>query len=283
MPKRGFQDGRPLAEGIGRTTRRTMPLAGVAHLTWLFWDGRKDSLWSQALEPLESRVEHGGTRMQYARVIARHYRREYEAVFGPLPKTLDRRSSSRLFANLGKAIAAFERTLRPARSRFDDYVAGEVGFSEQEVRGLRLFIGRAHCIDCHSGPLFTNGEFHNTGVPPNPAVGPDRGRAAAIGKLLADEFNCLGPFSDARPSQCPERFLVRSGIRLRGAFKPPSLRGVARRAPYMHAGQLRTLDAVLEHYNRAPRAVVGKSELHPLGLGRDDLDALEAFLSTLSS
>ena len=76
---------------------------------------------------------------------------------------------------------------------------------------------------------------------------------------------------------------MRSGRRLRGAFKPPSLRGVARRPPYMHAGQFRTLDAMLEHYNRAPRAVVGKSELHPLGLGRDDLDALEAFLSSLSS
>jgi cytochrome c peroxidase len=282
MPRRGFQDGKPLAEAIGRTRRRTMPLAGVSHLTWLFWDGRKDSLWSQTLEPLESRVEHGGTRMQYARVIARHYRREYEAVFGPLPRVLGRRAVSRVFANLGKAIAAFERTLRPARTRFDRYVAGEDVLGDRELRGLRLFIGRAHCVDCHSGPLFTNGEFHNTGVPPNPSVGADRGRAEAIRKLLADEFNCLGVYSDAAPSQCPERFLVRSGARLRGAFKPPSLRGVARRPPYMHAGQLRTLDDVLEHYNRAPRAVVGRSELHPLGLGRGDLAALKAFLSSLS-
>jgi cytochrome c peroxidase len=201
MPRRGFQDGKPLAKAIGRTRRRTMPLAGVAHLTWLFWDGRKDSLWSQALEPLESRVEHGGTRMQYARVIARHYRREYEPLFGPWPKVLDRREASRVFANLGKAIAAFERTLRPPRTRFDRYVGGEDVLGDRELRGLRLFIGRAHCVDCHSGPLFTNGEFHNTGVPPNTSVGPDRGRAEAIPKLLADEFNCLGPFSDARPSQ----------------------------------------------------------------------------------
>jgi cytochrome c peroxidase len=283
MPRRGFQDGKPLAKAIGRTRRRTMPLAGVAHLTWLFWDGRKDSLWSQALEPLESRVEHGGTRMQYARVIARHYRREYEPLFGPWPKVLDRREASRVFANLGKAIAAFERTLRPPRTRFDRYVGGEDVLGDRELRGLRLFIGRAHCVDCHSGPLFTNGEFHNTGVPPNTSVGPDRGRAEAIPKLLADEFNCLGVYSDAAASECPERFLVRSGARLRGAFKPPSLRGAARRPPYMHAGQLRTLDDVLEHYNSAPRAVVGRSELHPLGLSRDDLDSLAAFLRTLSS
>jgi cytochrome c peroxidase len=278
LPRRGFQDGKPLAEGIGRTTRRTMPLAGVAHSTWFFWDGRKDSLWAQALEPLESRVEHGGTRMQYARVIRRHYRREYEAVFGPL----DPQSVDRVFANMGKAIAAFERTLRPRRSRFDRYVAGTAELSAEEVRGLRLFVGRAHCIYCHNGPLFSNGEFHNTGVPPSTAVGSDPGRARAIAKLLADEFNCLGRFSDARRAQCPERFLVRSGARLRGAFKPPSLRGVASRPPYMHAGQLRTLDDVLDHYNRAPPAVVGRSELHPLGLARSDLDALEAFLRSLS-
>jgi cytochrome c peroxidase len=283
MPKRGFQDGKALAEGIGRTRRRTMPLAGVAQLTWFFWDGRKDSLWSQALEPLENRVEHGGTRVQYARLIARHYRADYEAVFGSLPRVLDRRAASRVFANLGKAIAAFERTLRPERARFDRYVAGEDVLSEPELRGLRLFIGRAGCVDCHSGPLFTNGEFHNTGVPPNPAAGRDVGRLAAIRKLQADEFNCLGPFSDAQPSQCALRFLVRPGRRLRGAFKPPSLRNVAERPPYMHAGQLRTVDDVLDHYNRAPPAVVGETELHRLGLSRAELDELEAFLSTLSS
>jgi cytochrome c peroxidase len=278
LPKREFQDGRPLAEGLGRTTRRTMPLRGVAHLTWLFWDGRKDSLWAQALEPLESREEHGGTRAQYARLARLYYRREYEAIFGKL----DGRSSTRIFVDLGKAIAAFERTLRPKPSRFDRYVAGDAELASEELRGARLFIGKAHCIDCHNGPLFTNGEFHNTGVPPRPGVGPDAGRAEAIRKLVADEFNCLGPFSDARPSQCAVRFLVRSGSRLRGAFKPPSLRGVTRRRPYMHAGQLRTLDEVLDHYNRAPKAPVGKSELHPLKLGRADLDALEAFLHTLS-
>ena len=282
LPSRRFQDDKPLGEAIGRTSRRTMPLVGAAHQTWLFWDGRKDSLWSQALEPLESPEEHGGTRLQYARLAREHYRPEYEAIFGRFPATLGRRASTRVFVNLGKAIAAFERTLRPKRTRFDRYVAGEAKLSGPELRGLRLFIGEGHCLDCHSGPLFTNGEFHNTGVPPSAAVGTDLGRADAIAKLRADEFGCAGEFSDARPSECASRFLVRAGERLRGAFKPPSLRSVARRAPYMHAGQLRTLDEVLDHYNRAPPASVGKSELHALNLGRDDLDALEAFLATLS-
>jgi hypothetical protein len=83
-------------------------------------------------------------------------------------------------------------------------------------------------------------------------------------------------FSDARPSQFAIRFLVRSGKP--GASKPPSLRGVGRGAPYMHAGQFATLRQVLEHYNRAPAATVGRSELHPLHLGREDLEALRAFL-----
>ena len=82
MPEREFQDGTPLAKGVGVTNRRTMPIAGMAHSPFLFWDGRKDSLWAQALGPLESPVEHGGSREQYAQVIAAHYQPDYDAVFG---------------------------------------------------------------------------------------------------------------------------------------------------------------------------------------------------------
>src|SRR4029079_3758010 len=85
LPTRDFQDDTPLAHGVGVTSRRTMPIAGTAHSPWLFWDGRSDSQWSQALGPLESAVEHGGTRAQYAHVVAEQYRERYEAVFGRLP------------------------------------------------------------------------------------------------------------------------------------------------------------------------------------------------------
>src|SRR3954469_13019276 len=85
VPAQDLQDGTPLAHGVGTTARRTMPIAGTAHNAWFFWDGRADSQWGQALGPLESAVEHGGTRTQYAHVITEHYRSDYEAIFGALP------------------------------------------------------------------------------------------------------------------------------------------------------------------------------------------------------
>ena len=131
-----------------------------------------------------------------------------------------------------------------------------------EVSGLRLFIGKAQCVTCHNGPLFTDQQFHNTGVPPRNAATPDIGRAAATAKVRGDEFNCLGRFSDARPAQCQElRFMVSEDPALEGAFKTPGLRGVAQRPPYMHAGQIATLDQVVRHYVEAPHAKVGHSEL----------------------
>jgi cytochrome c peroxidase len=313
QPDRGFQDGRDLARGVGTTARRTMPIAGMARSPFLFWDGRKDSLWAQALGPLESAVEHGGTRAQYGRVVADHYRGEYEAVFGPLPDLsalpvsaapvgdetvtaawaalteAQREAVTRVFVNVGKAIAAFERRIEFGASRFDGYVsevtAGRSGdgiLNDQEIAGLRLFIGRANCTQCHSGPLFTNNEFHNTGVPPRPALPLDRGRLTGASAVLSDEFNCRSRWSDAR-ERCPElEFIVTGDHTLERAYKVPSLRNVAERAPYMNAGQFGTLADVLEHYNRAPSAGAGHSELRPLRLKAFELRQLEAFLRALT-
>src|SRR5688572_15603572 len=100
-PEREFQDDAPLATGVGTTTRRTMPIAGTAYAPFLFWDGRKDSQWSQALGPLESPVEHGGTREQYAHVIADHYRAEYEQIFGVMPALSTREDATAVFVNIG--------------------------------------------------------------------------------------------------------------------------------------------------------------------------------------
>lgn len=319
LPGQGFQDSKPLGEGVGTTTRRTMPIAGTAYSPWLFWDGRKDSLWAQALGPLESAVEHGGSRTQYAHVIEQYYRAEYEALFGPLPdlsdaarfpasagpvpdpatlqaweqmSPADRETISRIYANMGKAIAAYERTIMPGRSRFDQYVeallqnntpAMRAALSPDEVAGLRLFVGKAQCINCHNGPLFTNNDFHNTGVPAVPGLPEDTGRALGVRQALADEFNCLSPYSDAAPEECGElRFAKTDDHELERQFKPPSLRDVAERAPYMHAGQFSTLHMVLEHYNQAPAAPGGHSELTPLSLSEQELAELEAFLRSLS-
>jgi cytochrome c peroxidase len=319
LPSQGFQDGKPLGQGVGTTARRTMPLAGTAYSPWLFWDGRKDSLWAQALGPLESPVEHGGSRTQYAHLIDQHYRAEYEALFGPLPELADstrfpaaagpvadsgargawermapddRDAVTRIYANLGKAIAAYERKIMPGSSRFDRYIEAllsgdtaemRAALTQDEVAGLRLFVGKAGCVNCHNGPLLTNNDFHNTGVPAAPGLPEDTGRAAGVRQALADEFNCLSRYSDAAPEDCGElRFAKTDDHGLERQFKPPSLRNVAERAPYMHAGQFASLREVLEHYNRAPNAPHGHSELQPLGLSEQELTQLEAFLRSLS-
>ena len=290
IPESEFQDGSPVARGVGVTNRRTMPIAGVAHSPFLFWDGRKDSLWAQALGPLESPVEHGGTREQYAKLIADHYRADYEVIFDALPALSNRNQATEVFVNIGKAIAAYERTIEYRPSRFDRYVetlqdtgrAPQGVLSADEVAGLRLFIGKASCVNCHNGPLLTNNEFHNTGVPARPGVPIDKGRLAGADAVLDDEFNCRSRWSDSR-SKCAElEFLVTGDHVLERAFKVPSLRNVAERAPYMHAGQFSTLSDLLDHYNRAPNAPAGHSELEPLRLSARERRQIEAFLRSLS-
>jgi cytochrome c peroxidase len=316
IPERGFQDDRPLAIGLGVADRRTMPLLGVAYSPWFFWDGRKDSLWSQALAPLENPVEHGGDRTQYVHLLAKHYQKEYEAIFGPLPDLAhlpahagpvadevvnaawlemsdqQRADISRAFANMGKAIAAYERQLTPAPTRFDRYVETLLADGEQkatsqllntdEIAGLKLFIGKAQCVNCHNGPLFTNHDFHNTGAPA-PGLPEDLGRTTGVERLLADEFNCLGDFSDAAPDECTGlRFIVTNPFSQLRRFKPPSLRGAADRPPYMHAGQFASLEEVVHHYNLAPIAPVGHSELAALHLTEGEMSQLVSFLKTLS-
>jgi cytochrome c peroxidase len=311
LPDRQFQDDRALGQGVGTTGRRTMPIAGMAYAPFLFWDGRKDSLWAQALGPLESAVEHGGDRTQYARLIASHYAADYEAVFGPLPEMSDLPANAgpvadaavaaawealpadrqdavtTVFANMGKAIAAYERTILPPETRFDEWVASADFpmpglLSEDEIAGLRLFLGEGQCVNCHNGPLLTDNHFHNTGVPAAPGLPEDRGRAVGAQQVKADPFNCLGAFSDAAPDQCAElRFITAEGEELVRAFKPPSLRGAASRPPYMHAGQIGTLEQVLDHYAAAPAAPEGHSELKPLDLTEPERAQLLAFLLTL--
>ncbi len=290
-PRREFQDGTALAKGVGTTDRRTMPIASTAHSPFLFWDGRKDSQWAQALGPLESPVEHGGTRDQYAKVIAKHYRADYERVFGKMPELADRNAVTQVFVNMGKALAAYERQIDYGPSRFDRFVAQwkKTGaqpnnvLSADEIAGLALFTGKANCTQCHNGPLLTSNEFHNTGVPRRPGLPEDRGRFSGVAAVQKDEFNCRSRWSDAKPGECAElEYLASATAAQERAFKVPSLRNVAERAPYMHAGQFATLAEVLDHYNRAPAAPAGRTELKPLGLNATELRQLEAFLRSLS-
>jgi cytochrome c peroxidase len=317
MIDRQFQDDLPLGKGVGTINRRTMPLAGVAWSPWLFWDGRRDSLWSQALTPLENQVEHAGNRTAYAHFIAHSFHDRYERIFGALPDltgtpdnagpfgtvaeqaawkamTQNQRDGvDRVFSNIGKAIAAFERSIVHEPTRFDRFAAelaagtradGDAAFSDEEVLGLKLFIGKGNCVRCHNGARFTDNHFHNTGVPPVAGLPEDLGRETGVKEVSADPFNCLGKFSDAGPGACGElRFMVTGGEALKRAYKTPSLRGAADRPPYMHAGQIKTLDAVIDHYSRAPASVSGTSEVHPLSFSDRERSALIAFLKTLSN
>ncbi|MFB9978239.1 cytochrome-c peroxidase [Mesorhizobium kowhaii] len=313
---RQFQDDLPQAVGVGHTNRRTMPLAGVARDPWFFWDGRRDSLWAQALTPLENPLEQAGNRAAYAHYIKARFGERYERIFGPLPdfagmplnasplgndaekaawnamSGAQRDAINGVYANIGKAIAAFERSIEPAPTRFDRFALdlvtgaepkGDAAFSKEEILGLKLFIGKANCVTCHDGPRFTDNSFHNTGVPPVADLPPDRGRIDAVAQVEADPFNCLGAFRDGDASACGElRFMVKDAPQLIRAYKTPSLRGAATRPPYMHAGQFSSLDEVVAHYAKAAPSVEGTSEIHPLELSDRERAALVAFLKTLA-
>jgi len=313
-----FTDELPLAKGMGTTDRRSMPAVGMAYQRWFFWDGRKDSSWAQALTPLENPVEHGISRTRVAQLVYEHYRNDYQGVFGPLPDTdvsvlsplafpsandklamkqwqamsqETRDQVTAVFVNTGKALAAFVRTLKPAGGAFDDYARalaaddeqGLESLTPQQTRGLRLFVTKAKCINCHNGPLLSNGEFHHVGIHDKGEA--DRGRAAVIETVALDEFSCLGRWSDADPNKdCAHvRFLDTSNpVKYERAFKTPSLRDVATRPPYMHAGQFVTLSEVLINY----RAVSGKlqtDEIFHNVLNDEELAQLEAFLHALTT
>ncbi len=310
IPEYSFTDSLALARGMGTNTRRTMPLIGTAYQSWFFWDGSKDSLWSQAIGPIESPPEHGITRSFCAHLIIDKYKSEYTEIFGSPPnithkscppkaspgtgnpvalklwkamKPGDRDAVNRVYANIGKAIAAYVRRIVPSPAPFDLYAdallkngqaAADKVLGRDEVEGLRLFIGKAKCINCHMGPLFTNSEFHNIGLD-NPR---DKGRADGIGKVLSDEFNCLGKYSDAKPEECGElRFIDNDKNKYKGSFKTPTLRNVADRPPYMHAGQFKTLEEVLFFYRRS-----SSMEVEHQDLTADELLKIESFLKTLS-
>ena len=323
-PDKHFTDGNALAVGMGVTKRSSPSIVGTAYHPFIFWDGRADSQWAQALGPMESTVEHGGSRMQYAHLIAgdSNYRQQYEKLFGNFPDLSDtnrfptkagpvdkkanpevaqawldmsdedRKLVTGIYVNIGKSIAAYERLLLPAPSRFDTYAEAIQNKSSDnldaltpdEVEGLRLFIGDARCIECHNTPLFTNEGFANIGTPTVKGKPYDFGRSLGAQQVIKNEFNCAGEYSDAKSYECSElRFIKRIGDDIIGSFKSPSLRNTTATAPYMHSGQMADLDEVMEHYNKAPASPFGHSMLTKLNLEPHQLKQIIAFLHTLDS
>ena len=283
-----------LGEGMGKGTRHVPTLLNAAFQRWSFWDGRADSMWSQALHPLE-RERMGGSAGR-SRPSSRATRssagtRSSSARCRTLPVP---RPRGRL-ANTGRRS---KRTSACSWQRlgFDRFVAAlrehdveaQKQYPESALRGLVLFEGRANCRLCHAGPLFSDGEFHNIGVPTLDKSPPrDPGRREGIQKLSRDPFNAAGMFSDdPRGPRAQEMTQLSSNAETWGQFRTPSLRNVARTAPYMHQGQFATLDDVLHYYSTlegsVPAGHHGEQVIQPLHLTDVEIADLLAFLETLN-
>ncbi|WP_181902244.1 cytochrome-c peroxidase [Thalassotalea euphylliae] len=321
QPDLAFTDGLDKAQGVNRTGRNTQTLLGVQYASWFYWDGRKDSLWAQALVPFEAADEMASSRVQVLKIVAQdaQYRRAYEALFGALPElifsgaipekagpwgdsetkdnwyrlsTTNQRVINQAYANIGKAVAAFERTIELPNTRFDDYLQvlfidgwqeANRRLSDSALAGVKLFLNqeKTHCLRCHNGPLLTNQDFHNIGTGNFTGIELDFGRYFGIPAVLQDEFNCLGPYSDAQPEQCHGLNFMAKQIHeeAQGAFKTPTLRYLSKTAPYFHDGRFTTLDEVLEHYLAIKP---NQTELPELTLTAPEKKQLISFLLLLS-
>jgi cytochrome c peroxidase len=293
VPTRGWTDGRSRGLGLADVDRNTPTVLDVSLHRWFSWDGRADSLWSQSLKPIIDPREMGAS----GRHVATLMRGDpalaclYAKAFGAAPS----REPERALVHAGKALAAFLETIRSGRTPFDDFrdalargnteVASR--FPPAARRGARIFVGRGRCNVCHVGPAFTNGEFHDVGVPY--ALGPgrvDAGRWEGIKQVRADRFNLLGPWSDARADAVSVKTRHVEGTPASfGQFKTPSLRNLGHTAPYMHDGRYATLREVVRHYSDLDMERIhthGEQLLRPLKLSEAESDDLVAFLESLT-
>lgn len=243
-PAKGWSNGEATAQGFGgaRGGRSAPTVLNTAYQKFQFWDGRAGSLEEQALGPIQNPIEMNLSLEELETRLNQieGYRKQFETVFGSAPKAAD----------VAKAIAAFERTVLSGDAPYDRYKAGDANaLSAEAQQGMKLFFGKANCSACHVGPNFTDNAFHNIGVGMDkPEV--DKGREE-LSKLKGD----------------------------RGSFKTPTLRDIARSAPYMHNGQLATLEEVIEYYDKGgtPNDFLDE-ELYVLKLTAEEKKALVTFL-----
>jgi cytochrome c peroxidase len=243
-----LSDGQPQSiGGLVRLDRNSPAIALAAHSRWQFWDGRVDSLWAQALGPFEDAKEMGSSRAYVVGQIKARYATEYDTVFGT-KHPIATASDTRIFVNVGKAIAAFERTLRVKPNALDAYAAGDVGAltAAQKVALLQFF--KVGCAQCHWGPRLTDDAFHNIRFPSGRQdKQADRGRFEVLPTLATREFTGASEWSDSPQSARP--LALPQADTMLGAFKTPTLRGIAVvSAPYGHGGMLPDLAAVTKHY-----------------------------------
>ena len=321
-PELYFSDNLTPAKGIGATTRNTPSIVGADHSNWYFHDGRADSLWSQALGPLENAQEHGGNRSLYAHYVYNNamLRAQYERVFGLMPDISDlslfpknagpvndskafknwqnmaaknKQIITRIFVNIGKSIAAYETKLQPAASRVDQYIKAVMvndkeniskKLNKSEATGLRLFTSKANCILCHNGPMLTDSAFHNVATVDINNKPYDLGRYEGAKQVLKGEFNCRSQFNDNKNASCDElKYISLDQHETIASFKTPGLRNVSKTGPYMHDGQFKRLDEIIDHYNKPDKLILGQKDLLIINLTDQDKIDLVAFLKALDS
>jgi cytochrome c peroxidase len=246
-PAMGWSDAGPTSTGINgqKGGRRSPPVSNAAYSPLQFWDGRAPSLEEQAKGPVQNPIEMGNTHEVMIQSVGniQGYVEEFKQVYGTSVITIDM---------VADAIAAFERTVVTTDSPFDRYARGEKNaLSKIEKDGLEIFTGKGHCTACHWGPYFSDGRFHNLGVREYDPAKPDQGRFD-VTKNPADK----------------------------GAFKTPTIRDVALRAPYMHSGTEKTLEEVVDLYDKGGRINHPNLDplIVPLGLSNYEKMALVAFM-----
>ena len=204
-PKLAWAEDEPTSTGIHKQKggRNSPTVINAAYAASQFWDGRAAGLEEQATGPVENPIEMGNSMEAVVETLSKipGYRERFQRVFGT-GVTKD---------GFAKAIAAFERTVLSGDSPYDRFRAGDASaMNDAQKRGMRLF-QKVGCAGCHAPPLFSTYEFHNAGVDAHKPK-PDAGRKEVTKK---DEHT--------------------------GAFRVPSLREVAKTAPYFHDGSVKTL------------------------------------------
>ncbi|MDE0959663.1 MAG: cytochrome-c peroxidase [Planctomycetota bacterium] len=323
-PDQQLVDGKTHPRGFNQIPRDTPTLHDVAGHRWWGWDGRWDSLWMQALSPIEEVDEMAGDRLLVLRHLAATppLLQRYQQLFGSLPdlsalpekaikggeptaewlalSQTRRRELNRAFTHIGKAIAAYERTLRGPSTPFDHYleaVAKEDAVAAAEYpisarRGLQIFLGKAQCIRCHSGSMLSDGEFHDTGILTSGRTARDAGRYGGIQELRIHPFRSGGEYSDdSQGARAGRTERLQRDVAQWGAFRTPSLRYLVGTAPYFHDGGMADLRSVVRFYTwrqgarptGAGHSHQGETMLTRISLTRQEEDDLIHFLESLSA
>jgi len=291
-PAHGWAEAKPVSQGRVALHRNASSVLDVRTRRWFGWDGGQDSLWAMSLRPILEPKELAARPEDLSALLRRDAGLAacYAKAFG---REAQSQSSDALLVDLAKALAAYQETLVSPRSPFDDFRDAlaegrrDSAYPIKAQRGLKLFIGRGNCALCHLGPAFSNGEFHDAGVPFFTPDGADAGRHAGIKHLRESPYTLLGRWNDDPiRADGQQTRLLEPQHRNFGEFRTPSLRNVALSAPYMHNGSKATLRDVVKHYSEIDPERLhadGEAILKPLNLDEGEIDDLVAFLTSLTS